>query len=69
MSLDELKKALLQMEPGQCVPMTHALYAELFPPGEPDEGARGRAFEFARANGCRIDNRPHEEAIAFVKND
>ena len=68
MTLDDLREALLRMETGQCIPMSHALYAELFPPGEPDEGARGRAFDFVHAHGCRIDNRPHEEAIAFVKN-
>ena len=41
--------------------------AELFQPGEPDEGAREHAYKFAKANGCAINNKWTGEIVFFVK--
>jgi hypothetical protein len=35
-------------EPGQMLSMSYAVYELIFPPGEPDELARTRAWAFAR---------------------
>jgi hypothetical protein len=40
MSLDELRATLVALAPGKCAGIHHDVYAELFPPGEPDENAR-----------------------------
>jgi hypothetical protein len=67
MTLDEFGATLRLLTPGQAAHASYDLYAELFPPGEPDQDARARAFEFAKANGCVIDNRPRQREVLFVK--
>lgn len=42
-------------------------YAELFPPGEPDQAAREACYEFAKSVGCRIENKQAIQEIWFVK--
>lgn len=67
MSLEELRDALTALEPGQCAGIHHDVYADLFPPGEPDENARAACYAFAKSVGCRIENKPTEKAVWFVK--
>jgi len=67
-TLAEFSKTLSDLKPGQGARLNYEAYELLFPPGEPDDDARGRAFRFAREHGCRIDNRPNERAIWFYKN-
>ena len=67
MSLDELKATLVALPSGQCAGIHYDAYTELFPPGEPDENARARCYEFAKSVGCRIDNRSEEQTVLFVK--
>lgn len=67
MTLDELSEHLRGLKAGQKAGLHHDVYAELFPPGEPDEGARGRCYGFAKALGCRIENKPNDREIWFVK--
>ena len=57
MTLEELGTTLDQMEPGKYVSIHHDLFAELFPPGEPDERAREACLKFAHEHGCRIENK------------
>jgi len=45
----------------------HEVYAELFPPGEPDKRAREACYNFAKALDCRIENKPQEQTVLFVK--
>ena len=45
------------MEAGRYARIDHDLFAELFPPGEPDERARGACLKFANDHGCRIENK------------
>lgn len=67
MTLDDFRERLAELAPGQAAHVPYEIYEGLFPPGEPDQGARGRAYEFAKANGCVIDNRPGNREVLFVK--
>jgi hypothetical protein len=67
MTLDEFKAQLKDLKPGQAAYIPYELYEKLFPPGEPDQDARVRAYEFAKATGCVIDNRPAQREVLFVK--
>lgn len=65
--LKDLKSELDALSPGDATGIPYDVYADIFPPGEPDDGARGRALVFARACGCTIDNKPADEIVYFVK--
>lgn len=67
MTLDDLAKALGEMPKGKFAHVPYEIYEELFPPGEPDQNARAACANFARANECRIENKPQERAVWFVK--
>jgi hypothetical protein len=66
-TLDELKKKLVEMEPGKYAAIHYDLFAELFPPGEPDDKARAACGKFAFEAGCRVENKIQEQNIWFVK--
>jgi hypothetical protein len=66
-TLDDLKAELAATEPGEETCVAYGQYALLFPPGEPDQGARLAAAAFAKANGCTISNRPDDNLVCFVK--
>lgn len=71
LTLDELARKLDEMEPGNFAAISHDLVADLFPPGEPNEGARKACLHFARQHGCRIENNPGpfsgQGELRFVK--
>jgi hypothetical protein len=67
MSLDELMATSTALPAGKCAGIHHDIYGELFPPGEPDEDARAVCHAFARSAGCRVENRPGEHTVWFVK--
>jgi hypothetical protein len=69
MTLDDLSKALDKLRAGQTAGIHKEVYADLFPPGEPHHGARGRCLAFARIHQCRIDNTraPGGDSIWFFK--
>jgi hypothetical protein len=67
MNLDELRAALIALEKGKCAGIHHDVYADLFPPGEPDQDARAACYVFAKSVGCRIENKPNEETVWFMK--
>ena len=66
-NLEELKATLIGLQPGKAAGLHHEVYAELFPPGEPDESAKKAACELAKSTGCRIENRPDAQLVLFVK--
>jgi hypothetical protein len=66
-SLEDLRAEIAACPSGRAVGLSYDVYAELFPPGEPDEFARGRAWQFAKDNGCAINNRVTEQTVLFVK--
>lgn len=67
MTLDDLDKILGELEPGKGARVPYDVYGLLFPPGEPDDGARGRAKNFANARNVKIDNRADDNAVWFYK--
>jgi hypothetical protein len=66
-SHNELFGVLKGMAPGERALMTHDVYAEFFPPGEPDTEARIRCYDFATGAGCTINNSAELNEIWFVK--
>ena len=67
MTLDDFKATLMQLAPGKAAHVPYDVYKEIFPPGEPDQGARATAFDFAKANGCVIEHRPQQREVLFVR--
>lgn len=67
MTLDEFGAALTSLPPGKAAHVPYDIYEILFPPGEPDDGARGRAYDFAKHHSCIIENRPRSREVLFVK--
>jgi hypothetical protein len=67
MTLDDLRTQLQALAPGKMAGIHHDVYADLFPPGEPDERAREACSNFAKALGCRIENKPAEQTVWFVR--
>jgi hypothetical protein len=53
MILDDLKAKLANLKPGQMAGIHHDVYANLFPPGEPDENARAACYGFAKHFAAR----------------
>jgi hypothetical protein len=67
MTRDDLKAKLEGLKPGEGARVPYDLYAMLFPPGEPDQGARKEAYDFAKALNVKIDNRPDDNAVWFFR--
>jgi hypothetical protein len=67
MTLNDLKTGLGILKPGQMLSMSYAVYELVFPPGEPDELARTRAYALAEEYGCTIKNLPSEKRVLFLK--
>jgi hypothetical protein len=67
MTLIELKATLSSLGLGKAAGINHDVYADLFPPGEPDERAREACFKFAKSHGCRIENNPKQQTVWFIK--
>jgi|HubBroStandDraft_1064217.scaffolds.fasta_scaffold149004_2 hypothetical protein len=67
MTLDEFGKSLDTCPAGATIRLDYSTYASLFPPGEPDAVARGKAWNFARARGCEMKPRPQEQRVDFTK--
>ncbi len=67
LNLTDFGDMLRPLSVGQRATLPYSTYELFFPPGEPDDGARIRAFEFARSYGCEIDNQPSAGQVSFVK--
>ncbi|OJU14956.1 MAG: hypothetical protein BGN84_11050 [Afipia sp. 62-7] len=66
-TLDDLRRTLEKLPSGKMPGIHHDVYAELLPPGEPDERAREACYNFAKTLGCRIENKLQEKTVWFVK--
>jgi hypothetical protein len=51
-----LKNYLLNMPRGHIFDLTYGQFADAFPPGEPDGGARDALRQFAKECGCDLKN-------------
>jgi hypothetical protein len=67
MTLDDLRTGLGILKPGQMLSVSYAVYELIFPPGQPDELARTRAWALAEEYGCTIKNLPSEKRVLFLK--
>jgi hypothetical protein len=63
----DLEGMLATLQPGKAVHVPYQAFAELFPPGVEDDGAKGRAYDLAKRHGCVIENRKSTEEVLFVK--
>jgi len=66
-TIEDLRREIAHCPSGGAVGVPYDTYADLFPPGEPDQSARERAWNFAKTNGCAINNRVTEQTVYFVK--
>jgi hypothetical protein len=55
-NLQDFSELLCSLPVGKSATLPLSVYELLFPPGEPDQGARGRAGDFAQEHGCEIRN-------------
>ena len=62
-----LSERLRSLSVGQRAALPYSVYAVLFPPGEPDDGARVAAFVFAREQGCVMENQPPAQQVVFTR--
>jgi hypothetical protein len=67
MTLDELRVVLKGLASGQVAHIPRDSYIELFPLEESDYGARRKAYQFAKANGCTLDNQSAKGEVLFIK--
>ncbi len=55
-----LKSYLLDMPSGHIFDLTYSLFADVFPPGEPDAAAREQLRVLAEECGCDVANNKAE---------
>lgn len=67
MTEEEFRKILDDVQPGQGARVPYDVFETLFPPGEPHDAARAKAYSVARDAGLRIDNRPDDSAVWFYR--
>lgn len=66
-SLGDFRTKLTGLAPGKAAQVPYEIFEELFSPGVEDDGAKERAYKFARECGCVIDHRPGTREVLFVK--
>jgi hypothetical protein len=66
-TLEDLAISLGELGENEYASIRYEAFAELFPPGEPDDDARAACFKFADELGCRIENHPDKQEIRFFK--
>lgn len=57
---DVLKSYLLEMPGGHIFDLTYSLFADVFPPGDPDAAAREQLRALAEECGCDLVNNKAE---------
>jgi hypothetical protein len=62
-----LRSYLLDMPSGHIFDLTYRLFADVFPPGEPDEGARAALRQFAQECGCDVRNDVSEDRYELIR--
>jgi len=65
--LAHLSERLRSLSVGQRTALPYSVYAVLFPPGEPDDGARVAAFGFAGTPAGGMENQPRAQQVVFTR--
>jgi len=66
-TLDDFGSLLDGLTVGQHAALPYSVFDMLFPPGEPDDGARARAYMFAKSHGCKIENDQRAKEVLFIR--
>jgi hypothetical protein len=64
---DVLKSYLLEMPGGHIFDLTYALFADVFPPGEPDPAAREQLRALAEECNCDVVNNNAEGCYELTR--
>ena len=64
---DVLKSYLLEMPSGHIFDLTYSLFADVFPPGEPDVAAREKLRVLAGECGCDLVNNKAESRYELTR--
>jgi hypothetical protein len=64
---DVLKSYLLEMPRGHIFDLTYKLFADVFPPGEPDAAARETLRVLAEECGCGLVNNKAEDRYELTR--
>ncbi|HZD90528.1 MAG TPA: hypothetical protein VE224_10540 [Pseudolabrys sp.] len=64
---DVLKRYLADMPQGHIFDLPYTQFAQLFPPGEPDAGAREQLRRMAADCGCDLVNVADEERYELIR--
>lgn len=62
-----LKSYLKEMPRGHIFDLTYALFADAFPPGEPDASARAALRAFAAACNCDLNHNALEGRYELIR--
>lgn len=62
-----LKSYLLDMPRGHVFDLTYGHFADVFPPGEPDSGARDQLRILAEECNCDIKNNPDDGRVELTR--
>ena len=62
-----LKSYLDDMPSGHIFDLPYAQFAQVFPPGEPDAGARAKLRALAEECACDLANVPDEERYELIR--
>jgi len=63
----ELKSQLRALSSGEELGLSFDVYADMFPPGEPDENARQACYAVAKRCGCKIEVKVNDRHIRSLK--
>ena len=67
MTIKELRALLAEMPLGGEMGITNEVYAMIFLPGKPDMNAQVHCGEFAKVQGCRVENSSDDKEVVFTK--
>lgn len=67
MKIDDFKKLLADLQPGQAATLNYEMFEVIFPPGVEDDDAKVAAYNFAKAHGCVIRHHESAREVNFVK--
>jgi hypothetical protein len=67
MTLEDFKGTLTALQRGNAAHVNYEMFEILFPPGIEDDGAKDRAYKFAKGCGCVIEHCANDRDVLFVK--